>query len=45
MNSNDRFEDSLPSYESVCEDIVKLRCDLCSQLTTFIRNIVGNTHG
>ena len=45
MNSNDRSENCLPSYESVCEDIAKLRSDLCSQLTTFIRNLVGNTHG
>ena len=44
MNSDDRFVDFLPSYESVCEDIAKLRSDLHSQLTTFIRNLVGSTH-
>ena len=44
MNSNDRSENCLPSYESVCEDIAKLRSELCSQLLTFMRNSVGSTH-
>ena len=44
MNSDDRSENSLPSYESMCEDIAKLRNDLCSHLLTFIRNLVGSTH-
>ena len=45
MNLDDRSETCLPSYESVCEDIAKLRNDLRSQLTMFIRNLVGSTHG
>ena len=45
MNLYDRSEDCLPSYESVCEDIAKLRSELHSQLLTFIRNLVGSTHG
>ena len=44
MNLDDRSENCLPRYESVCEDIAKLRSDLCSQLITLIRNLVGSTH-
>ena len=43
MNLDDRSKNCLPSYESVCEDIAKLRNDLHSQLLT-LRNSVGSTH-
>ena len=42
MDLGVRPKSSLPSYESVHENIAKLRGQLCSKLSIFMRNVVGS---
>ena len=45
MDLGFKFEGFLSNHESVLEEVIMLKKELCNQIITFIRNTTGSIQG